>query len=181
MSAAKRRSPRLPFARFSPGLRSPLRRGGEGARRRLPLLAGLLVVLGVVAAGCANGTYPLDLFYEMHYQQSFGAHEPPRLTVPEGAVPVTGKELFGTENPIPPGERLEEGARLYATNCAFCHGATGKGDNPELQGPVLRIMREKYNYPQSNPTKDYTITPDLTADFVKDQADVGYLPGSPTV
>ena len=116
---------------------------------------------------CANGTYPLDFFYEMHYQQSYQSHEPPRLTAPEGAVPITGRPLFGTENPIP-GEGVEEGARLFAANCAFCHGDGGKGD-----GPVLQIMTDSYSYPQSNPNGEYTITPDLTADFVKGQADIG--------
>ena len=130
-------------------------------------LLGALVLGATLGAGCANGTYPLDIFYEMHYQQSYAASEPPRLTVPAEAVPVTGKELVGSVNPIE-GQRVEEGARLFATNCVFCHGFDGKGT-----GQVLQTMRDKYNYPQSNPSGDYTITPDLTDDFVKGQPDVG--------
>ena len=171
MSAASGKFSKLVPASCRPGLESPMMGRHKRVRRVSPLLVILLVLLGGVAAGCANGTYPLDLFYEMHYQQSYHSHEPPRLSVPKGAVPITGRDVLATENPIP-GQRVDEGARLFAANCVFCHGVTGKGDNPQLQGPVLRIMRDKFNYPQSNPTKDYTITPDLTADFVKDQADV---------
>ena len=143
-----------------------------------PLLLGVVLLFAAFLAGCANGTYPLDIFYEMHYQQSYQVHEPPRISVPEGAVPITGRQLSTAENPIPD-QRVEEGARLFVTNCAFCHGITGKGD-----GPVLQVMRDKYNYPQSNPTNDYTITPDLTDDFVVDQPDVGiyaWITGGVTV
>ena len=62
---------------------------------------------------------------------------------------------------------IEKGAELFANNCAFCHGTSGKGD-----GPVLQVMRDKYNYPQSNPGGQYTITPDLTSDVVNAQPDV---------
>ena len=134
-----------------------------------PLFLGVVLLFAAFLAGCANGTYPLDLFYEMHYQQSYQADEPPRISVPEGAVPTDGRVLFGTENPIAgqPDEDLR-GARLFVTNCAFCHGTSGKGE-----GPVLQVMRDKYNYPQSNPGGDYTITPDLTSEFVAVQPDVG--------
>ena len=124
----------------------------------------LLVLVGVLATGCAKGTYPLDIFYEMHYQQTYRSHEPPRLSVPEGAVPITGRAVLLTENPIP-GQGIEEGARLFAANCTFCHGMQGKGD-----GPVLRTMKEKYNY--GTDERPYTITPNLTDEFVKNQADV---------
>jgi mono/diheme cytochrome c family protein len=43
-------------------------------------------------------------------------------------IPV---EYAGLTNPIPADEAsLERGARLYATNCASCHGETGLGDGP---------------------------------------------------
>ena len=114
----------------------------------------LILLLGALAAGCARGTYPLDIFYEMHYQQSYSSHEPPRLSPPEGAVPVTGKELpiesLSSEelsqlnNPfLRDGVRrsVENGERLFAVNCAICHGPLGGGD-----GEVLNIMREDYGY-----------------------------------
>ena len=165
MSAASGKFSKLVPAPSRPSIESPQSHGHIGVRRVSPLLVGLLVLLGVVAAGCASGTYPLDLFYEMHYQQSYHSHEPPRLSAPQGAVPITGRDVLATENPIP-GQRVEEGARLFAANCVFCHGDKGKGD-----GPVLQIMKEKYGYGTDD--RPYTITPDLTDDFVKNQADVG--------
>lgn len=123
------------------------------ARRRRLVIAALLVVAGVTAAACANGTYPLDIFYEMHYAQSYGAHEPPRLSPPESAVPITGRGLAPAEVPKP-GEGLDEGARLFATNCVICHGPQGKGD-----GLVLATMkREPYEYKTIE-----ALSPDLTS------------------
>jgi len=109
-----------------------------GSRRLV--MAAILVVVGVTAAACANGTYPLDFFYEMHYAQSYGAHEPPRLSPPEGAVPITGRGSATTENPIA-GTRFDEGAQLFVTNCVICHGPAGRGD-----GKVLVTMQQKYGY-----------------------------------
>ena len=66
----------------------------NGARRRVrvPGLVGLALALaaGLLAAGCSQGAYPLDIFYEMHYQPSYKAHEPPRLSPPASAVPWYG-------------------------------------------------------------------------------------------
>ena len=166
-------------------LRSPTRlQIARLGRIRLPLGAKLLVIfvlLAAVAAGCANGTYPLDIFYEMHYQQSYKSHEPPRLWAPEGAVPVTGRPIFETDNPIR-GQRVDEGKVLFMANCVFCHGETGNGEDPELQGEVLRIMRVKHGY--GTEAQPYTITPDLTSDFVKDQNDLalfGWITNGVTV
>jgi mono/diheme cytochrome c family protein len=40
-------------------------------------------------------------------------------------------EYAGLANPVPADEAsLERGARLYATNCASCHGEGGMGDGP---------------------------------------------------
>jgi mono/diheme cytochrome c family protein len=150
------------------------------AVRRPLFLAGILL-LAAFLAGCANGTYPVDLFYEMHYQQSYKVHEPPRVSVPTGAVPITGRQITTAENPVP-GQGIEEGARLFAANCAFCHGVTGNGKDPVLQGPVLRIMREGYGY--GTDARPYTITPDLTSQEVVDLPDVtifGWITNGVTV
>ena len=114
---------------------------------------GLLVLGAILATGCANGTYPLDIFYEMHYHQSFHAGEPPRLTVPEGAVPITGVQMVTGVNPFPESQ-IADGAALFATNCTMCHGLKGEGN-----GPVLETMRARYN-PLFNPA----LSPDLTSD-----------------
>ena len=147
---------------------------------KLPVFV-LTVLLSGIVVSCANGTYPLDIFYEMHYQQSYASHEPPRLSPPAGAVPTTGRPVFEMENPIP-GQRLDEGARLYKANCVFCHGSTGNGEAPDLQGPVLKSMREKYNYGTDD--RPYTITPDLTSSFVEAQNDLavfGWITNGVTV
>jgi cytochrome c553 len=42
-----------------------------------------------------------------------------------------------------PGDRLEQGRRIYAASCASCHGPAGEG-NPALLAP--RIAGQHYNY-----------------------------------
>jgi len=129
-------------------VRAVLTRGGRWAGLRLGFLAVALAVLG---AACAEGTYPLDFFYEMHYQPSYESQEPPRLMPASGAVPVTGREvplsegmdwdqINAIENPIA-GVGVETGAQLFAINCAMCHGTSGRGD-----GQVLQTMMEKYGH-----------------------------------
>ena len=112
-------------------------------RGRFLLLA---VVVGFLAAACGftlpgRGSYPLDIFYEMHYQQSYKSNEPPRLIGVEGAVawfPAPRSTAFETNT----------GSYLFAVNCSMCHGAEGKGD-----GPVLNKMTAPpYNYEPVVPT-----------------------------
>ena len=110
------------------------------SRRPRALLVAALALLALTSAACANGSYPVDLFYEMHYHQSFGYSEPPRLSPPEGAIPITGVEAPGSENPIA-GQSIQEGAALFAVNCVMCHGPLGKGD-----GLVLQTMTQDYGY-----------------------------------
>tara|TARA_B100000586_G_scaffold232273_1_gene181586 strand:- start:271 stop:762 length:492 start_codon:yes stop_codon:yes gene_type:complete len=101
----------------------------------------------LITTACAQGTYPVDFFPEMHYQDSYHSQQPPRLDIPIGSVPITGKELLLTSetfnsvvNPKP-GEDIGEGRKLYEINCAMCHGQSGHGD-----GTVLTTMIEKYGY-----------------------------------
>ena len=123
-------------------------------RRARACLAGLALLAGVMALGCSQGSYPLDVFYEMHYQPSFKVHEPPRLSVPASAVP------FYTMQPS-----NHDGAELYDINCAMCHGAQGKGD-----GAALLTMIDNYGYvPSFNP--DLTALDDPTM-IAKDTAGV---------
>ncbi len=100
------------------------------------VLLGAGATLGALLVACETGAYPLDIFPEMHYQQSYRAQEPPRATPPEGQVPVRGAEVPLTDfvatlalvNPKGlSGEAIDQGRRLYATNCAMCHGVNADG------------------------------------------------------
>ncbi len=125
----------------------------RGSRKRT-YLAGLALLIGVMALGCSQGSYPVDVFYEMHYQPSFKAHEPPRLSVPASAVPFYAVQASS-----------HDGAELYDINCAMCHGPLGKGD-----GPALVTMIDSYGYvPSFNP--DLTALDDPTM-IAKDTAGV---------
>ena len=99
-------------------------------------------------------------------------------------MPISAVEYFSSsENPIP-GQGLQAGAALFAINCVICHGTSGNGEDPVLQGQVLKTMREWYNYPASNPSGDYILTPDLPSDTVRDQSEVttfGWISGGVSV
>lgn len=102
---------------------------------------GTAVLFGLLVAGCTQGAYPVDIFYEQHYQQSYRSQEPPRLTGVAGAVafyPPAASTVTNT------------GADLFRVNCQMCHGVDAKGT-----GPVLNKMRDDYGY-------QTFVTPDLT-------------------
>ena len=115
---------------------------GKPAPRAMlrPALLGLTLLSTLfLALGCAQGSYPLDIFYEMHYQKSFKAHEPPRLSVPETAVAWFPPPQSTVAVP-------HMGQHLYNVNCAMCHGPAGRGD-----GPVLQRMIDDYGYTPALP------------------------------
>ncbi|MQF69928.1 cytochrome c [SAR202 cluster bacterium AD-804-J14_MRT_500m] len=131
-------------------LDSPARMKKRGLRG-IGCLIVATVSLVIFTSACAEGTYPLDYFYEMHYQPSFESQEPPRLMPAPGAVPITGREvplptnmsweeIDSLHNPYS-GENVGMGAQLFAINCAVCHGTAGKGD-----GKVLKTMVEDYGH-----------------------------------
>ena len=105
------------------------------------LIAGLALVAALAAVGCTSGSYPVDIFYEQHYQQSYKSHEPPRLGGVAGAVAFY---------PAPPNTTDSSVEHLYQVNCQMCHGDGAKGD-----GPVLNLLINDYGY-------ETAITPDLT-------------------
>ena len=114
------------------------------ARLMIPLV---VLFTATTLVGCSQGSYPLDIFYEMHYQPIYKSHEPPRLSVPDTAVAY-----------YPPPQATSfanSGQHLYEVNCAMCHGDTAMGD-----GPVLNTMIQEYGYQPA-------MTPDLTADQAK--------------
>ena len=114
----------------SPGADRPQTgRSKRGLRR---WFFGTAMLFGLVLVACSQGTYPLDIFYEQHYQQSYRSHEPPRLTGVADAVAV-----------YPPTASIvtNTGADLFLVNCQMCHGADAKGT-----GPVLAILTQNYGY-----------------------------------
>ena len=123
------------------------------SRGRLPLV--LAVAVGALLAGCSTagtsqGSYPIDFFTEMHYHQSYKIQEPPSLSEPSEAVPTTGREVSYTleearalENPLPRNEvTLALGARVFETNCAVCHGASGLGVDERGDGTMRGKLRD---------------------------------------
>ena len=109
-------------------------------------LAVAFVLLAVTLAACkpgdparSTGAYPIDIFQEMHYNQTYKAGEPPRFLPPEGSIPISGGAL-----PAPavrsdearalaaayPARAVERGALLYRQNCSMCHGLTADGHGP---------------------------------------------------
>ncbi len=112
-------------------------------------LTGLAILAGLLAVGCTQGSYPVDIFYEMHYQQSYKAGEPPRLSAPADSV-----AWF----PPPESTAFQSGQHLYAVNCSMCHGAGGQGD-----GAVVETLKEKYGY---KPVVDPPIVTDNPVDNI---------------
>lgn len=97
--------------------------------------AALGVAALVTTVACYPGAYPIDIFIEMHYQPSQRRLEPNRLAAPADSVPMSGRAPVHTiaeaRDLASPLQRDQAGTaraqRLYATNCALCHGADGRG------------------------------------------------------
>ena len=117
------------------------------------LVAGLVLVGVLAAVGCTSGAYPVDIFYEQHYQQSYKSHEPPRLTGVAGAVAFY---------PPPPNTTDSSATHLYEVNCQMCHGAGAKGD-----GPVLNLLINEYGYETAITPDLTTLTPEAIEGFLK--------------
>ena len=133
-------------------------------RGRLLPLVGLAIVAGMLAVGCSQGSYPLDIFYEMHYQPSYKAHEPPRLDVGnidrdgDGKAEFVAVPWYGSTPPQPT-SFAGSGKHIFETNCAMCHGVTGEGD-----GQVLGRMIVDYGY---QTTDAALLNPNLKSEAAK--------------
>jgi mono/diheme cytochrome c family protein len=107
----------------------------------------VLVLIALAAAACSpgdpgrsTGAYKVDIFQEMHYNQTLKAQEPPRFLPPGNSVPITGGKLPLPElradaaalaNPVSAGAvTLNRAALLYNINCSTCHGAVADGQGP---------------------------------------------------
>jgi mono/diheme cytochrome c family protein len=135
-------------------------------RRRLLLLAGLSLV-ALAATGCVTnrGSYPIEIFTEMHYAQTFRSQEPPRLQAVAGAevfVPlsldasltVKGPDEMKADSAARYAADPRAAAELYRVNCSVCHGVSGQGD-----GPIAPYLTDPNNYTGAA----YEAPPDLTA------------------
>ena len=138
-----------------------LQRNSRTARkgRVLPsrlLIAGMAIVAGLALAGCTSGSYPVDIFYEQHYQQSYKSHEPPRLAGVAGAVAYF---------PAPPNTTDNSGAHLYEINCQMCHGTDGRESGEVLQRLTKSPAEGGYGYEYNilDPETLEPRPPDLTA------------------
>ena len=141
---------------------------GVGARALAlrSLVFGMALVAALALAGCTSGAYPVDIFYEQHYQQSYKSHEPPRLSGVAGAVAYF---------PVPPNTTDGSGAHLYEINCQMCHGDDGRDSGLVLQRLVKGASEGGYGYQYNifDPETNEPRAPDLT---VLDAAVIdGYL------
>ena len=105
---------------------------GIGKRGLKGWFIGIVTLFGILVIGCSQGSYPVDIFYEQHYQQSYRSHEPPRLIGVADAVAFYPPIVSTVTN---------TGADLFLVNCQMCHGADAQGT-----GPVLVKMIENYGY-----------------------------------
>lgn len=99
----------------------------------LPFILGLLITYQVIR---------IDWVSFMEVQPSFRSMEAP-LPPPLAAVPVQGAAYLPGQgsplNPVKPdAASLGRGQQLYDLNCAFCHGAQGKGDG----GIAIELVRK---------------------------------------
>ena len=111
---------------------SHLTPSGTGKRGLKGWFVGIATLFGILVVGCSQGSYPVDIFYEQHYQQSYRSHEPPRLIGVADAVAFYPPIVSTVTN---------TGADLFRVNCQMCHGADAQGT-----GPVLAKMIENYEY-----------------------------------
>ncbi len=124
----------------------------------LPLRAlvfGMALFAALAVAGCTSGAYPVDIFYEQHYQQSYKSHEPPRMAGVEGAVAFY---------PAPPNTTDDSGAHLFEVNCQMCHGTDGRESGLVLQRLIKGPAEGGYGYQYNifDPETNEPRPPDLT-------------------
>ena len=117
------------------------RLGVKLPRKIKAYILGFALLGSFIAISCTQGTYPVDIFYEMHYQQSYKSGEPPVLTSPASAVAFY---------PGPKYTAFNTGEHLFVVNCSMCHGLDAKGT-----GSVLLKLTSTYGYSP-------LVTPDLT-------------------
>lgn len=104
----------------------------------LMLTALILIACEPGDPGRSTGAYKIDVFQEMHYNQTYKSQEPPRILPPEDSIPISGglsampesrADAANLTNPLESsGQVLSRAALTYNVNCASCHGDTAEGD-----------------------------------------------------
>jgi mono/diheme cytochrome c family protein len=71
---------------------------------------------------------------DMEASIAIGYQEGPRMSPPDGAVPLQGQAVIPEEFPVNPVSAdeisIQRGAILYSIHCALCHGDSARGDGP---------------------------------------------------
>jgi mono/diheme cytochrome c family protein len=131
--------------------------------RRFVMIAGLLMLASVAASACAvqeSNTYPVELFSEMHYAQSFRMQEPPRLApLADSVVFASAGDPSQVLNVPDKRERAYDPAvasNLYRVNCSVCHGVSGLGD-----GNASRHLTSENSFYATNNDAPYGAPPNL--------------------
>lgn len=138
---------------------------GNGHRNALTsralFLLFALTATGLVASGCITkqGTYPIEVYPEQHYSQSYRYQEQPRIPPAPDAVVF---EPAGAGKVLEVPERRQRAydpkvaAELYRVNCSVCHGPLGLGD-----GPIVPHLTSPNSYYASSAGQPYARPPNL--------------------
>ncbi len=140
----------------------------------------ILTLLLIMMTACVqqNNTYPVEIFSEMHYNQSQKSQEPPRVPAHPDSVTFSEigseKELDMSSNPA----NNYDGSYLYEVNCTFCHGANGNGIGPAAskisseENYWYKVTGEKHKNPANLLTSE--LSKDNAVVFIKGGA--GLMP-----
>jgi mono/diheme cytochrome c family protein len=117
---------------------------------------GASLILAVVLGAAPAWSFPWDI--DMYRGATVRPLTVAPRVMPDGTLPTTGGELPMTRaemtasehNPLQPTpDNIAAGKSLYATNCAPCHGAGGRGD-----GTVAHLLKTKPDDLVSGTSKD---------------------------
>ena len=109
------------------------------SRKKYVAIVGL-AIFSILISACASGSDPVEPTAAQEVGPAGGEggehgedeHEPEEHMEGAHDVPDVAAAVL---NPfVGDEESVAAGARLYATNCAICHGETGEGDGPAAPG-----------------------------------------------
>lgn len=122
-----------------------VREGQTSLRRGLSfflMVCSVCLLLLVIPAVARAFPWSIDMFRGPAVQPlAVSPRNMPAGTFPQhgGEPPMTRQEAaVSLQNPLSPtATRLDHGKALFATYCAVCHGATGKGDGPVASQMII--------------------------------------------